>query len=184
MIGNVVADTSWRRVGAADLDRQVLAGGGRHRRGHLVAVIPPLQIDRIAEGREVREGQGQAGQVAAITFARGRIDRDRLMFAAVEDRSYQSRQPGAWADFEEGSGLHPVHRLDLGNELDRLGKLTRQQFPGALGVVGIKRSRGIGKDRHRAGLQIHRGQAFPEPRLCAGHEPAVETPPTPQARSN
>ena len=75
------------------------------------------------------------------------------MIASLEDRADQTRELRVRADFEEGPGPHPVHRLDLGDELDRPGELAGQQGAGRLGVVGIGLGRRVGEDGNRRGAR-------------------------------
>ncbi len=93
---------------------------------------------------------------------------------AVEDRADESGEFTVRADFEEGPHARSVHRLDLRDELDRLGELAGQQGAGGVGVVGVGRRGRVGEDRdlgRRHRLAAERLQQRP---ARVGDEAAVE----------
>ena len=85
-----------------------------------------------------RRQPGQAARqiVNAGTLAVGAIECQRFMIAALQDGGHQARQAMAGTDFEESADAGFVQTLDLADELDWTGQLSREQIAGAAASSG------------------------------------------------
>ena len=82
----------------------------------------------MAEYGQLGQGAGQIGDAGAL--AAGSIKGHGRVVAIAEDRLDQAGQPCARTDLDKGADAGGVHRLDLGDELDRSGQLAGEQVPG------------------------------------------------------
>ena len=99
----------------------------------------------MADHRQLGESPGQVGDAGALAV-RG-IDGERQVRTLTEDRLHQAGQPVAGTDLQETGDAGGVHRLDLGDEFDRLGELGRQLGLGRRRVRRVDGRRGVGIDR-------------------------------------
>ena len=141
------------RIAAVEHPGVLGQGVRRHQRLDLIRVADAAraafeqrtQVDSDAGTGELSERAEQAGEAAAV------VDRDRLMRALGQDLGRQPAQDRLRPDLEEDARAVLVHRLDLGDELDRphqvLGHLLAR-----LGDLGRMRAGGgvrVDRNAHR-----------------------------------
>ena len=76
----------------------------------------------------------------------------------LQDVADQPGQHAARPHLDKGAHPGLVHGLDLLDEANWVGKLIGQQIPHGLGITGIGRGRGVGKDRDLWRCHGHRGE--------------------------
>ena len=160
-------------VGAADLH-----GHGRLAEGELTlprlqgSLVPSFQRHRVPIRRQLCKRATQVHESPAPPGRR--IDGHRGDVLVREDLVDQGTQPAAGTNLHEGAHAVLEHRLHALHEVHRRGQLAGQELAGIRRAVGVRRTRGVGVDRHGAAGQLDARQALGEGRSRLCNQAAVE----------
>ena len=142
------------------------------RTGSRRAPLPGRQVDGVAGGADLRQGQGQVPQSRSAPGRR--VEGDRGVRSIPQDPVHHTRERVARPHLDERAhaiGRQRLHEVDPG---DGSGELSGQQRANGVGLVGIGTRRGVGVDGRHGPGQRDVGQGLCELTLRPGDEAAVE----------
>ncbi len=118
--------------------------------------IPSCKIDGMPQRRQLRQTRCQIVHAGALAV--GTIQRERRIFAALQNGRDQTGKARAGSDFEKRANARGVHVCDLVHKLDGASELSGKKVAGGVRIVGIRLGSGVGVDDCGAGMKRDVGE--------------------------